>query len=165
MQQPTWPPVLIAVRRLGRLEPTELAEPDPAQHRRTPSRAPSPTSSAISAAVIRNLRSATIASTRSAGVRCGTRFGADERSTSPASPSERHLASHFAAVRSLTPAAAAASASDHPAPTRSTNNRRLFGQVLALACNFIRCPPWDWWPKTPPASKGTRMNNVVRNYS
>jgi len=90
--------------------------------------------SAISAAVIRNLRSATIASTRNAGVRCGTRFGADERSTSPASPSARHLASHFAAVRSLTPAASAASASHHPTPTRSTNSRRLFGQVLALAC-------------------------------
>jgi hypothetical protein len=73
------------------------------------------------------------------------RFGADDRSTKPASPSARQRASHFAALRPLTPAAAAASASDHPAATRLTSNRRLFGQVLALACDFIRCPPWDWW--------------------
>ena len=122
-------------------------------------------SSAISAADIRSLRNATIASTRSEGVRWGTRFGADERSSSPASPSARHLASHFETVRSLTPAAAAASASDHPDSILATIRRRLFGQVLALACNCIRCPPWDWWPKTPPASKGARMNNLLRNYN
>ncbi len=29
--------------------------------------------------------------------------------------------------------------------TRSTAKRRLCGQVLALACNFIRIPPWSWW--------------------
>jgi hypothetical protein len=96
--------------------------------------------SAISAAVIRSRRSLTIASTRRREVRCGIRSGADERSTRPASPSARQRASHLAAVRSLTPAASAASASDHPACTRSTINRRLFGQVLALACSFIRCP-------------------------
>ena len=39
--------------------------------------------------------------------------------------------------------ASAASASDHPASTRSTIKRRLFGQLLALACSFIRRPPWD----------------------
>jgi hypothetical protein len=102
-------------------------------------------SSAISAAVIRNLRNTTIASTRPAGVRRGTRLGADERSSSPASPSPRHLANHLAAVRPLTPAAAAASVSDQPDSTLATISRRLFGQVLALACSFIRCPPWDWW--------------------
>jgi hypothetical protein len=125
-----------------------------------------PSNSAISAAVIRNRRSATIACSRSAGVRPGTRRGAEDRSTRPASPSARHLASHFAAVRSLTPAAAAASASDHPAATLSTIKRRLLGHVLALACNFIRCPPWNWvGVRHLPASKGARMNNVVRNYS
>jgi hypothetical protein len=68
-------------------------------------------------------------------VRCGTRFGADDRSTKPASPSARHLASHFAAVRSLTPAAKAASASDHPAATRSTISRRLRAPQV----------PWRFW--------------------
>jgi hypothetical protein len=45
--------------------------------------------SAISAPVIRNRRSAAIASTRSSGVRCGTDRGTEERSNSPASPSTR----------------------------------------------------------------------------
>jgi len=33
---------LVAVGRLGRLEPRQLAQPDAQQHRRTPSTAPSP---------------------------------------------------------------------------------------------------------------------------
>jgi hypothetical protein len=45
--------------------------------------------SAISAAVKRNLRSATIISIRSAGVRLATRRGAEERSSRPDSPSSR----------------------------------------------------------------------------
>jgi hypothetical protein len=45
--------------------------------------------SAISAAVIRNPRSATIAATRSGAVRFATRLGADERSNKPCSPSMR----------------------------------------------------------------------------
>jgi len=40
-----------------------------------------------------------------------------------------------------------------------------FGPRGALAWSLIRCPPWDWVASTPPASKETRMNNVVRNYS
>jgi len=44
---------------------------------------------AISAPVMRSLRSSTITSTRSSGVRCGTDFGAEERSSSPAWPSAR----------------------------------------------------------------------------
>jgi hypothetical protein len=36
---------------------------------------------------------------------------------------------------------------------------------LALACNLIRCPPWDRWLRHQPASKETRMNNVLRNYN
>jgi hypothetical protein len=37
-----------------------------------------------------------------------------------------------------------AALSDHPAlSTRSTSNSRPFGLSLALACIFIRCPPWD----------------------
>jgi hypothetical protein len=45
--------------------------------------------SAISAAVIRNRRKATIAATRSSGVRLATRRGADDRSSNPRSPSSR----------------------------------------------------------------------------
>jgi hypothetical protein len=48
-----------------------------------------PKHSAISAAVIRRRRSAAIACTRSSGVRCGIELGADERSSSPSSPSAR----------------------------------------------------------------------------
>jgi hypothetical protein len=44
---------------------------------------------AISAPVIRSLRNRTITSTSSSGVRCGIDFGAEERSSSPASPSAR----------------------------------------------------------------------------
>jgi hypothetical protein len=44
---------------------------------------------AISAPVIRNRRSAAIASTSSSRVRCGIDRGADERSTNPPSPSAR----------------------------------------------------------------------------
>jgi len=41
-----------------------------------------------------------------------------------------------------------------------------FGPRGALAWSLIRCPPcWDWVASTPPASKETRMNNVLRNYS
>jgi hypothetical protein len=48
------------------------------------------------------------------------------------------------AVTTLTPAASAAAASAQPSTnTRLAINARLFGQVLALACNFIRQPPWD----------------------
>ena len=70
--------------------------------------------SAISAAVIRRRRSASIASSRSAGSRDGRRLGAELRSSRPASPSARHLASHFLAVRSLTPAASAAEGQPQP---------------------------------------------------
>lgn len=47
------------------------------------------THSAVSAAVIRNRRNAAIASTRCSLVRCETDRGAEERSSSPASPSAR----------------------------------------------------------------------------
>jgi hypothetical protein len=45
--------------------------------------------SAISAALMRSCRSATIACTRSARVRLATLFGAEERSSRPRSPSRR----------------------------------------------------------------------------
>ncbi len=73
-------------------------------------------------------------------------------------------AAHFQAVRSLTPAAAAARANDDPScSTRTTNKRRLRGQVLALACSFIRAPPWAGCLAAP-ASKEARMNNAPGNY-
>jgi hypothetical protein len=69
-------------------------------------------------------------------------------------------------VRSLTPAASAASVSDRSSSTtRRTITALPFGPSGELACNFIRCPPWDWVASTPPASKEARMNNVVRNYN
>ena len=96
----------------------------------------------------------------------GLALGAELRSHSPASPSLRQRASHLAAVRWLTPAASAAAASDQPCRSiRWAISLRLFGQVRALAWSFIRCPPWDWWFRHLPASKGARMNNVVRNYN
>jgi hypothetical protein len=62
---------LVAVGRLRRLEPRALAEPDPLQPSETVESAIE-SASEISAAVIRSSRrSALIASTRSAGVRCG----------------------------------------------------------------------------------------------
>jgi hypothetical protein len=72
----------------------------------------------------------------------------------------------LAAVRSLTPAASAAAMSDQPSSNtlRQINNRE-FGQVLALACSFIRVLLGMGWLRHLPASKGARMNNVVRNYS
>jgi hypothetical protein len=73
-------------------------------------------------------------STSSSGVRCGIDIGADERSNSPASPSARYRLIHFEQVRSLTPAASAAAASDHPcSSTRSTIVSRPFGPSGALA--------------------------------
>ena len=122
--------------------------------------------SAISAPVNRTRRNAAIASTRRSSVRLATTAGADDRSNRPASPSARWRASHLRAVWSLIPAAAAASISDHTAPsTRSTNNSRPFTLRRALACNFIRCPPWCWWLRHQPASKEARMNNLLRNYT
>src|SRR4051794_39087219 len=52
-----------------------------------------PSTSAISAPVIRNCRRLSIALTRSGAVRCGIRFGADDRSNRPALPSARQRAS------------------------------------------------------------------------
>ena len=69
--------------------------------------------SAISGPVKRSSRRNRISRSRSAGVRDGTDTGADDRSSSPASPSRRYRSTHFQAVRSLTPAASAAAASDH----------------------------------------------------
>ncbi len=50
-----------------------------------------PRVSVISDAVIRTLRNASIARTVASGVRWGIRLGAELRSSSPVSPSERHL--------------------------------------------------------------------------
>jgi hypothetical protein len=54
--------------------------------------------------------------------------------------------------------------SEHPALS-TLSIARLFRLSLALACNLIRCPPWDWWPRHQPASKEVQMNNLLRNYS
>jgi len=48
-----------------------------------------PKHSAISLLVIRSRRNSSMTSTRSPGVRCGIRLGAEERSRSPASPCAR----------------------------------------------------------------------------
>jgi hypothetical protein len=92
-----------------------------------------PSTSAISAAVIRRRRSASITFTRSAGNCVGLLLGAELRSARPATPSARQRALHLAAVRSLTPAASAAAVSDQLSSSmRLTSRRRLFGQVRAL---------------------------------
>ena len=99
--------------------------------------------SAISAPVMRRRLSAAIASTRCSGVRLWTRLGADERSSSPSSPSALKRRTHSPARRSLTSAAAAASVSDHlSSTTRRTSSCRFFRLSAALPCSFIRCPPW-----------------------
>jgi hypothetical protein len=98
--------------------------------------------SAISAAVIRSRRRASIASRRPAGRREGACLGAELRSNSPASPSARQRLNHLRADRSLVVAASAAAISDQfSSSIRLTSNPRLFGQVRALAWSFIRCPP------------------------
>src|SRR4051794_19126599 len=118
-----------------------------------------PSVSAISGPVNRNRLRAAIASTRRSQVRFATNLGAEGRSTRPPSPSTRNRPTHLRAHRTLTSAAAAASVTVRPSTTtRRQSSRLLFRLRAALACNFIRCPPWDWWRQTPPASKGARMN-------
>ena len=123
-----------------------------------------PSTSAISAAVIRRRRRRSIASILSAGVFEGTCLGAEERSAID-SP-RRRRATHLATVRLLTPAASAARAWLHPCSiTRLESSSREFGQVVALASRFIRCSSLVLVVSTPPASKEARMNNVLRSYS
>src|SRR4051794_33106130 len=118
-----------------------------------------PSVSAISGPVNRNRLRAAIASTRRSQVRFATNLGAEGRSKRPASPSTRNRPTHLRAHRTLTSAAAAASVTVRlSTTTRRQSSRLLFRLRAALACNFIRCPPWDWWRQTPPASKGARMN-------
>ena len=89
--------------------------------------------SAISAAVIRNCRSATITATRSGEVRLATRRGAEERSTRPASPAARYLPTHLRAQRTLTPAAAAAAVIVQPcSSTRTAKSLRPLQLRAAL---------------------------------
>jgi hypothetical protein len=98
-------------------------------------------------------------------MRVGRRLGAELRSRSPASPSARHLASHFLAVRPLTPAASAAGVSAQPSSSmRLTSSLREFGQVRALRWILIRVL-LGLVASAPPAFKEARMNNVVRNYT
>ncbi len=97
-----------------------------------------PSDSAISGLVKRNSRRHTIACSRLLGVRPGTRCGADERSSSPLTPSALNRSTHFQAVRLLTPAASAAAASDQRSTnTRSASSRLERGHVLAFLCNVI----------------------------
>ena len=72
---------------------------------------------------------------------------------------------HFEQVRPLTSAASAAFAIGQPcSTTRNTIRSRCLNDRAALACNLIRCPPWDWGLQHHPASREARMNNVPRNY-
>jgi hypothetical protein len=79
---------LVAVRRLPRLEPAQLAQTMRSSTAETVETA-SDKQKAISAAVIRSRRNVTITSTSSSGVRCGIDRGADDRSSSPPCPSSR----------------------------------------------------------------------------
>jgi len=68
-------------------------------------------------------------------------------------------------VRSLTPAASAASVSDHPSSTTLLTIVALpFGPKGALPWSFIRFLLVAG-VSTTPAFKEVRMNNVVRNYT
>src|SRR4051794_7818417 len=119
--------------------------------------------SAISGPVKRSRRNAAIAWTRCSSVRLATRDGVEERSTSPSSPSTRYRETHLRAQRTLTSAASAAFVSVHScSSTRWQSTLRLLKLKAALACSFIRCPPWDWWRQAPPASKGARMNQPAQ---
>jgi hypothetical protein len=115
--------------------------------------------SAISAAVMRNLRSDTITATRSGGVRLATRCGADERSARPATPASRYLPTHLRAQRTLTPAAAAAALIVHPSSsTRRANNRLPVQLRAALRWSLIRVASLDLVAWQLPASNAARMN-------
>jgi hypothetical protein len=72
---------------------------------------------------MRKRRSAAITWTRASSVRLWTRFGADERSSSPARPSALKRRTHSPARRSLTSAAAAASVSDQLSSTIRENEQ------------------------------------------
>ena len=120
-RDPTLFPILPSLPRPLRLSTTDTVESGIASV------------SAISAAVIRSCRSATITATRSVGVRLATRFGAEERSTRPASPAALYRATHLCAQRTLTPAADAAAVTVQPCSiTRSANNRRPLQLRAAL---------------------------------
>jgi hypothetical protein len=120
---------------LGRLEPetSQPAHPDPRQDPRHRRERPIEHLGDLRP-VIRNRLSAAITAIVCSLVRLATVTGAELRSTNPASPSKRHRASHFQAVRSLTPAASAARQTVQPSrSTRSTSNRRPIGLSRALA--------------------------------
>ena len=94
-----------------------------------------------------------ITSTRPSGVLDGWACGAEERSSSP-SPSDRQRASHFEAVRSLTPAASAAFVSDHPSPRCAgpeavgcSNRSSLYGAVSSVSSLWLVA-------STPPSLQG-----------
>ena len=99
-------------------------------------------------------------------VRCGTERGAEERSTSPASPSARYRPTHFQQVRSLTPAASAAAMSDqlHPrrdepssaSPSGRAQRYRAVSSGVLLGTEGLRHHS---------ASKEARTNNALRNYT
>ena len=163
MDQLTRPTTLITVGRLRWIQPRALAQPDTLQDSRD-RRERHPQSCRDLRGVIRSRLSRTISWTRSGGVLCGIRFGAEERSSNPSAPSARQRAIQRRAVRSVIPAASAASITDQPPSMRSTSSCLLFGQVRALACNFIRCPPWDWWLRHQSASKEARMTKPGRTY-
>ena len=104
-----------------------------------------PKHSAISAPVIRSRRNAAIASTRSSGVRLATapgRRGAIQQTRLAlgpvaADPLARGALADFGGLGRLR---------QRP-PLLDTLDKQLAGLFrlsAALACSFIRCPPWDW---------------------
>ena len=152
------PRALVAVGRLGRLQPRALAQPDPLQAPPRPSRAASPGTSAISAPVIRSRRSAR--SPRRAPPACGAGSTAAPRSDRavPARPRRGSAPTHFAHVRSLTPAASAASASDHPcSSTRSDHRPPALRTERRVSVKLHPVSSLGLSGLTPPASKEARM--------
>jgi hypothetical protein len=153
VQQLAGPALLVAIGRLRWPEPGEPAEPDPGEdprHRRErhPQRQ-------------RDLLAAE-AQPPEAGDRLQPLLGRAVRLTlggrraigKARLPLGAVASTHLQQVRSLTPAASAASPSDHStSTTRRHITSRPFGLSLALAWSFIRCPPRDWWLRHHPASK------------
>ena len=146
---------LVAVGRLGRLQPRALARPIRFSHSETVESA-RPSTSAISAAVIRTRRSLSIASTRRCGSRVGLRRGREERSCRATRPRDSARPTCGRSARSRRRPRPPPRATS-PARAHAGDQARLFGQVRALPWSFIRCPPWDWVASTPSASEEARM--------
>jgi hypothetical protein len=117
---------------------------------------------AIAALVSRCRRNCSIRATWAGRNRCGQRRGAELRSPSSRSPA-RHRFNHRCAVRSDTPAAAAARPTGKPASIRSTIRTRPRGVRRAFLWTFIRDLRQELELRNPNLSPTSRVNNLHSN--